>query len=196
MALDFRHTDTKINRFSENISLDHLWVRTPIPPKFNSFTERLQWWLEERGWGKWVPEKRKFEITRGRQGELAKIADIGQGTLSDLIAGRRSSTGPSAATLLRLCEELRLRPHYLMFGDGPPESYSELSAKESRLVNIFRELPTETLRDRLLIDAADVLKRSAGESAIDANASARRAAIAEAGKNPLAGKKSPKKTSP
>lgn len=151
------------NRFAENISQDHLWVRAPIPPKFNSFTERLQWWLQERGYGE-VTAQGEFKIRHGMQGPLAATLGVKQGSLSELISGQ--SKGPSASVLLKLCEELHLRPHYLLDGDGPPESYSDLSADESRLVMVFRDLPTEALRKALLIDAADMLRRSAGGPAI------------------------------
>lgn len=166
--LDFRHTDREINRFAENISHDYSWVRAPIPPKFNSFTERLQWWLEERGYGAKDPATGGFAIKRGTQGPLARKLGMGQGSLSELIAGTRASKGPSAPVLLKLCEELHLRPHYLLNGDGPPESYSDLSADESRLIMVFRELPKEDLRKALLIDAADMLQRNnAGPSSPD-----------------------------
>lgn len=158
MALDFRHTETEINRFAENISPDHSWMRAPIPPKFNSFTERLQWWLEERGYGAKDPTTGKFKVNRGEQGTLAATLGVEQGSLSELMSGK--SKTPKAPVLLKLCEKLQLRPHYLMFGDGPPESYSDLSADESRLVMVFRELPTEALREALLIDATAMLKRN------------------------------------
>lgn len=133
-------------------------MRAPIPPKFNSFTERLQWWLEERGYGAKNPATGDFEIHRGTQGPLAATLGVKQGSLSELISGK--SKAPKAAVLLKLCEELHLRPHYLLHGDGPPESYSDLSAQESRLINTFRDLPTDALRDALLIDAAAMLKRN------------------------------------
>jgi len=139
----FRHTDIEVNRYAEN-NLPH-YARMQ-PPVFASFGPRLQYWRKLRGYKK--------------QGALAEKLGIKQGSLSELESGE--SKAPSAEVLLKLSDLLGLRPRYLLFGEGAPESqyFQELNGLEAQLVMIFRQLPNDTLRDALLIDANDMLNRS------------------------------------
>lgn len=149
MAVDFRHADNPVNRFAENISYDHLRMRSPIPPKFDSFTARLQWWVNERGYA-----------ARGKQGELSKALGIAQPSTSELIAGK--SKLPSAEVFMKLCDALKLRPQYLLFEQGPPEGQylADLDSQEAQLIELFRRLPSDDLRHALLIDADGMLQRN------------------------------------
>jgi transcriptional regulator with XRE-family HTH domain len=117
----------------------------PEPPQFQDFGSRLRWWREER---------RKL-----KQGVLAKKIGIAQASLSELEKGH--SKQPSAEVLLNLSESLGLRPRYLLTGQGPAEGLhvSELSGTEAQLVMVFRQLPTDHLREALLLDAYHMLER-------------------------------------
>lgn len=143
MLDDFRHTEIEVNRYAENIQIDH--PRMPHP-SFDAFGPRLKYWRELRGFKK--------------QGLFAEKVGIRQSSLSELEHGE--STMPSAEVLLKSADLLQLRPHYLLFGDGAPESrnFSDLNGLEAQLVMIFRHLPTDALRDSLLIDANDMLNRA------------------------------------
>lgn len=116
------------------------------PPAFSAFGARLAWWRRARG----------FQ----RQGTLADVIGIKQSSLSDLENGQ--SNNPSADTLLKLADALNLRPRYLLSGEGPAEGqhFQELTGPEAQLVMIFRQLPTDGLRQALLIDADNMLRRS------------------------------------
>lgn len=116
------------------------------PPPFSTFADRLAWWRRTRGFK--------------RQGALADVIKIKQSSLSDLETGE--SKTPSADTLLKLADALNLRPRYLLSGEGPAQgqSFQELTGPEAQLVMIFRQLPSDALRQALLIDADDMLERS------------------------------------
>lgn len=179
MALDFRHADDQVNRFAENMSHEHCHMRSPIPPKFDSFTARLQWWVNERGYA-----------ARGKQGELSKALGITQPSTSELIAGK--SKLPSAEVFMKLCDTLKLRPQYLLFGQGPPEGQylADLDSQEAQLIELFRRLPSEDLRHALLIDADGMLQRKTdGVSAKDANIAEQQAKIDARKKKTRAAKK-------
>lgn len=117
-----------------------------VPPPLETFGERIAYWRRLRGFK--------------RQGELASRLGITQSSLSLLESG--DSKAPAADTLLKLCDELRLRPKYVLFGEGPPEAqhFQELNGLEAQLVMIFRQLPSDALREALLIDANNMLERS------------------------------------
>jgi transcriptional regulator with XRE-family HTH domain len=117
-----------------------------VPPHFETFGERLTWWRKARGYK--------------RQGVLAELIGLKQASLSNLETG--DSTLPSAATLLNLAAALNLRPEYLLTGEGPAEGahFQDLTGPEAQLVMIFRQLPSDALREALLIDANDMLQRS------------------------------------
>jgi transcriptional regulator with XRE-family HTH domain len=125
-----------------------------VPPKFESFGERLRWWRIHRGYQ--------------RQGKFAEAVKLGQGSLSDM---ENNKIGVSAETLLRFADALGLRPQYLLTGEGPPEgkNFQELNGLEAQLVMIFRQLPTDGLRDALLIDANNMLNRARAGEASTAN---------------------------
>jgi transcriptional regulator with XRE-family HTH domain len=116
-----------------------------LPPKFDTLGDRLRWWRIHRGFKK--------------QGDLAVKVGISQGSLSDM---EGNNIGPSAETTLRLAEVLGLRPTYLLLGEGSAEgkNFQELNGLEAQLVMIFRQLPNDSLRDALLIDANNMLNRS------------------------------------
>lgn len=150
--LDFRHTDTDVNRFTENISRDHPDMRTPIPPKFETFEERVKWWAEERGYSK-----------RGRQGDLARVIGLSQASTWAIVHGKTPK--PTAQAFLKLCDALKLRPQYLLFGQGPPEGQylNDLDSQEAQLIELFRRLPSEGMRHAVLIDTDRMLQGAAGE---------------------------------
>jgi transcriptional regulator with XRE-family HTH domain len=124
-------------------------------PKFATFGARLRFWRELRGFK--------------RQGDFAERLGIKQASLSELETGESKS--PSAEVLLKAADLLQLRPHYLLAGSGAAESrnFSDLNGLEAQLVMIFRQLPTDALRDALLIDANNMLNRSGAGSASTAD---------------------------
>lgn len=124
------------------------------PPRFETFGDRLRWWRIARG--------------HKKQGDFAAIIKLGQGSLSDM---ENNKIGASAETLLRLADALGLRPRYLLTGEGPAEgkNFQELNGLEAQLVMIFRQLPSDALRDALLIDANNMLARALGHEPSVAN---------------------------
>jgi transcriptional regulator with XRE-family HTH domain len=66
---------------------------------------RIRYWRKERGYT--------------NQGNFAKLLKIAQPSLSEL--ENLESKEPSASTLVRAAIVLRLRPEYLLWGDGEPE---------------------------------------------------------------------------
>jgi len=116
-------------------------------PKFDTFHQRLRYWREQK-----FPDK-------GGQGMLAKAVGIKQSSMSALESGNTKM--PMADVFMRLCDALEVRPKYLLFGEGPAQSqhFQELNGLEAQLVMIFRQLPTEGMRDAMLIDANDRLNR-------------------------------------
>jgi transcriptional regulator with XRE-family HTH domain len=124
-------------------------------PSFDAFGPRLKYWRELRGFKK--------------QGSFAEKLGIKQGSLSELESGE--SKAPSADVLLKMADLLQLRPRYLLLGEGAPENrnFSDLNGLEAQLVMIFRQLPNDTLRDGLLIDANDMLNRTAQGALTSAN---------------------------
>lgn len=118
----------------------------PEQKQFASFGARLEHWRTVRGYK--------------RQGAFAEAIGIKQGSLSELESGK--SKQPAADVLLKICEVLKLRPKYLLHGEGPAEGqyFQELSGPEAQLVMIFRALPTDGMRDALLIEANEMLRRS------------------------------------
>lgn len=124
----------------------------PQPPKFPDFGSRLKWWRLQR----------KF----AKQGELARVVNISQPSLSELEKGH--SKQPSAQVLLDLADALGLRPRYLLLGVEPAEGmdFSEISGLEAQLVMIYRQLPNDALRQAMLFDANQMLSRATpGEKA-------------------------------
>jgi transcriptional regulator with XRE-family HTH domain len=115
-------------------------------PEFATVGQRLEWWMAKRN---------------RKQTELAKAAGMAQSAVSEIISGR--SKRPAADNMLRLARELRLRPEYLVWGEGPPETlhFSQLSGLEAQLVMLFRGLPDDAKRDALLIDVNDAHNRHA-----------------------------------
>lgn len=132
-----------VNRYAENNQADHTGMDVPDLPNFGA---RLAWWRRARGYRK--------------QGDLSAKIGIAQGSLSGLESG--DSKEPSAKVLLRLCDELQLRPKYLLLNEGPPQAqyFQELTGSEAQLVMLFRQLPTDAAREALLIDVNDRLERS------------------------------------
>ena len=118
-------------------------------PEFATAGQRLAWWISKRN---------------RKQTELSKAVGMSQSALSEIVAGR--SKKPAADNMLRLARELRLRPEYLVWGEGPPETlnFSQLSGLEAQLVMLFRGLPDDAKRDALLIDANDFYNRHSGKS--------------------------------
>lgn len=114
-------------------------------PHFDSFGDRLDWWLKLRG---------------KTQKELALAVGIGQPALNELIKGR--SAEPRAGAFIKICRELGLRPEYLLWGEGAPEatSFAQLSGLEAQLVMLFRGLASDAQRDALLIDMNDAYNNS------------------------------------
>ncbi|MEJ5148983.1 helix-turn-helix domain-containing protein [Comamonas sp. MYb396] len=114
-------------------------------PHFDSFGDRLDWWLKHRG---------------KTQKELAVAVGIGQPALNELIKGR--SAEPRAGAFIKICRELGLRPEYLLWGEGAPEatSFAQLSGLEAQLVMLFRGLASDAQRDALLIDMNDAHNNS------------------------------------
>jgi transcriptional regulator with XRE-family HTH domain len=139
-----RHTDIAVNRCTELFGLEYGAMVTT--PQFATFGARLRYWRERRGFKK--------------QGDFADKLGIKQPSLSELESGESKS--PSADILLKAADLLQLRPKYLLSGEGAPESrsFSDLNGLEAQLVMIFRQLPTDALRDALLIDANDMLNRA------------------------------------
>ncbi|MFE1574337.1 helix-turn-helix domain-containing protein [Comamonas odontotermitis] len=117
---------------------------TPLPT-FKTFGERLAWWIDERGFS---------------QKELAKQAGMSQGALSEICSGL--SKRPSAQNFMALATLLKLRPEYLLWGDGPAEatSFAQLTGLEAQLVMLFRGLANDAQRDALLIDVNDAYNNS------------------------------------
>lgn len=115
-------------------------------PKFDSFGDRLAWWIKARNYA--------------RFGDFAKEVGIAQPSLSELMTGQ--SKQPAADKFLKMADLLNLRPRYLLTGEGPAEGqyFQDLSGPEAQLVMIFRQLPTDALRDALLIDAHHMLARN------------------------------------
>lgn len=113
-------------------------------PTFATVGQRLEWWIAKRN---------------RKQTELAKAAGMSQAAVSEIVSGR--SKRPAADNMLRLARELQLRPEYLVWGEGPPEttSFSQLSGLEAQLVMLFRCLPDDAKRDALLIDVNDFANR-------------------------------------
>jgi transcriptional regulator with XRE-family HTH domain len=136
-----RHTEKKRREYP----------RMPEPPQFQEFGPRLRWWREER---------RKI-----KQGVLANKIGIAQASLSELEKGH--SKQPSAEVLLNLADALGLRPRYLLTGTGPAEglSMTELSGTEAQLVMVFRQFPTDHLREAFLLDAYQMLERRERQTA-------------------------------
>ncbi|GAB2704118.1 helix-turn-helix domain-containing protein [Comamonas sediminis] len=114
-------------------------------PHFDSFGDRLDWWLKHRG---------------KTQKELAVAVGIGQPALNELIKGR--SAEPRAGAFIKICRELGLRPEYLLWGEGAPEatSFAQLSGLEAQLVMLFRGLASDAQRDAMLIDVNDAYNHS------------------------------------
>lgn len=113
--------------------------------RLDSFGARLEYWRKKRGYN--------------RQGALAEAIGIKQSSLSELESGK--SKQPAADVMLKLCDVLHLRPKYLLLGEGPSESqyFQELNGLEAQLVMIFRQLPSDGLRNALMIEANDLLER-------------------------------------
>jgi len=113
-------------------------------PVFTSFGDRLKWWIAKRGTS---------------QKALAEVVGIRPPSMNELCSGE--SLEPKAGTFMRICHELRLRPEYLIWGEGPPEAtdFKSLSGLEAQLVMIFRNLPDDAKRDALLIDVNDYYNR-------------------------------------
>jgi transcriptional regulator with XRE-family HTH domain len=137
-------------------------------PTFATVGQRLEWWIAKRN---------------RKQTELAKAAGMAQSAVSEIISGR--SKRPAADNMLRLARELQLRPEYLVWGEGPPEttSFSQLSGLEAQLVMLFRCLPDDAKRDALLIDVNDFANRhktKPGPSPADPFPNAARPAIESA----------------
>jgi transcriptional regulator with XRE-family HTH domain len=124
-------------------------------PKFSTFGARLRFWREKRGFA--------------RQGDLATALGISQPTLSELEKGH--SKEPSASVLLKAADVLGLRAKYLLTGEGAAEAqyFQELNGLEAQLVMIFRQLPSDAMRDALLIDANNMLSRAQPGASTAAN---------------------------
>ena len=117
-------------------------------PTFTTVGQRLEWWIAKRN---------------RTQTEVAKTAGMSQSSLSEIVSGR--SKRPAADNMLRLARELQLRPEYLVWGEGPPETlnFSQLNGLEAQLVMLFRGLPDDAKRDALLIDVNDYCNRQTGK---------------------------------
>ena len=79
---------------------------------------------------------------RYTQAQLAKLARIGQPSLSSIESGSTSTLrGPS---LLRLAEALEVDPHWLLSGtEGSMESRPTYH-EEEEIVKLYRRMPSET----------------------------------------------------
>lgn len=106
-------------------------------PTFDTFGDRLRWWVDARGFS---------------QKELADRVGMAQPSLNELLKGRTKE--PRASHFLGIARELGLRPDYLLYGEGPPEAanFAQLSGLEAQLVMLFRGLPDDAKRDAMLID--------------------------------------------
>lgn len=136
-----------VNRFAENISPDDSGMGRPAKKVAapGTFGYRLKYWREKR------------DIERD---DLAKAMGIAKSSLSELESG--SSKQPMGLVLIRAADKLRITPKHLMTGEGPAEilSLHELNGLEGELITYYRQLPDDTWRDMLLIDANDMLNRA------------------------------------
>lgn len=130
------------NRYSERNVGEYPVMN--LPPTFATFGARLEWWIENR---------------KMTQAALAKATGIPQSSISELIKGKLKA--PSASNLFKLADALRVRPRYLLLGDGAAEanSFADLNGLEAQLVMLFRSLPDDAKRDALLIDANNFVNR-------------------------------------
>lgn len=74
-----------------------------------------------------------------QQGELSKLLDIKQASLSDLETGE--SKAPSAKVLVRMSEVLKVSPRWIVFGDDGELSVP--SPQEHQLLDLFRQLSAD-----------------------------------------------------
>lgn len=95
---------------------------------------------------------------------MAARLGIKQGSLSELESGE--SKAPSADVLMKACNLLRLRPEYLLYGEGPPEGRDmhDLTGPEAQLVMLYRQLPNDAMRAALIIDADARVKKPSAPS--------------------------------
>lgn len=86
--------------------------------------DRLRWLMEHR------------EI---KQTELAARIGITQAGISNIVTD--SARKPSAPTLLKLAEELRCNPSWLMTGEGDPFAWAPVTSDaQVELLNLFRSM--------------------------------------------------------
>lgn len=86
--------------------------------------ERLRWLMEYR------------EI---KQTELASRIQMTQSGISNLVTD--SARKPSAPTLLKLAEELRCSPNWLITGVGDPFAWAPVTTENQvELLNLFRSM--------------------------------------------------------
>lgn len=97
-----------------------------------------------------------MEVREVKQIDLAPKVGVGQSALSNIITD--SSRKPNAYTLIALCEELRISPHWLLYGTGDPFAWAPVTSPEQvELLNVYRSLPAEGKRE-LLKAARSMLK--------------------------------------
>jgi transcriptional regulator with XRE-family HTH domain len=89
-----------------------------------------------------------------KQGELARQAGIGQGTLSDLERG--DSALPRGDSLIRLASILKVSQDWLITGMGSPVQAVQPQLDESELLQIYKDL-SETNKLALLATARALL---------------------------------------
>jgi transcriptional regulator with XRE-family HTH domain len=97
-----------------------------------------------------------MEVRQITQVDLAPKVGVGQSALSNIMTD--SSRKPNAFTLIALCDELRISPHWLLYGDGDPYAWAPVTAQDQvELLNIFRALPADAKRS-LLATARSLMK--------------------------------------
>jgi len=93
---------------------------------------------------------------------LARKADLGESTVSMIERGKRPT--PTSKTIARIAEALGVHADYILHEAGFKNTENpslHLSPRESKLIETIREMPTGSLRMKmldLLIDVATVAR--------------------------------------